>query len=450
MRPSLSFETEGRDSGAAPEALPSGPGAAAGGWRRAVAEWPRSSAFQTASTLWFAAFCAGFSLLPGEASQRLLFYGFVPFALPAVALAAGRVWRSPLAWAIAAFLVYMAASALWSVHWLSVGDAARKSFWIGFFLVLCALRPPDTWRPVVLATLLFAAGVAIWSMADFLPTCSEGVRFTGYGQHANSNYTAMVAGMVGLLGLSATLSARGGPSVVLLAAQAPVSGLLAVTGSRAALYSYLAGLGLSVLLVILPGTFRGVGRVVAMLAVCLAVGLFTVQDRCVVHQPGAAQEGGMGWLTAQLARGDKFRILIWTENLHRVAQRPVFGYGVTTPDEVFLDGERVGTHAHDMFLAQAFYGGVTGLLLWAGVLVLALRVAWKRWRAGGDTTLVAALLFLFLVGLVDVGPVLVDVQAIWFYVWLPLGIALSCDLADRNPRRSTPAEAPPPGPLPMA
>jgi hypothetical protein len=63
------------------------------------------------------------------------------------------------------------------------------------------------------------------------------------------------------------------------------------------------------------------------------------------------------------------------------------------------------------------------------VFVLAARVALRAWRDGGEVMPLVGLWFLFAVGMVDIGPVVVDIQAIWLYVWVALGIVLSSDVA---------------------
>jgi O-antigen ligase len=101
-----------------------------------------------------------------------------------------------------------------------------------------------------------------------------------------------------------------------------------------------------------------------------------------------------------------------------------------------VGGHVVGYHAHNLFLAQAFYGGAVGALLWLAVFVLSFRAAAGTWRASGDFLPLLGLSFLFIVGMVDIGPVIVDVQAIWLYVWIVLGVVLSYDTAARGALRA--------------
>jgi O-antigen ligase len=377
-------------------------------------------------TVWLGVFCAGFALLPGEWEQRWLFYIGIPLALPAVADAARRLAGGALFWTLTSFLAYSGLSALWSDQWLTVGDELRRAFWIEYFLLICcAIGASDLgWlRRVLQAVLLFAAVVAIYAVANFFGHCSDCGRFVGFGAHANSNYTASIAGALGLIGVAAAFSSGAVPSAAMLASQAPLCALLIATGSRAALLAYLGASLLSAGLVVRrSGRHHAVRAVVAVLV-------------CTVVAVAAVAALGPNWLHTEIARGDSLRLQIWAENLQRIAQRPWFGYGATARDTVPLGTGEIGIHAHNSLLAQAFYGGVVGCGLWLAVLVLALRCGVRVFRARGELLPLGPLVFLVAVGLVDIGPVVVDVHPAWLYVWVVLGIALAYDTGLR--RRAT-------------
>ena len=378
----------------------------------------RKELYQRIVTLWFGVFCAGFSVLPGEWEQRWLFYVGIPLALPAVVHATRRLAGGALFWALTAFLVYSGFSALWSDNWLTVGDELRRAFWIEYLLLICCAIGETSLpflRVVLQGVLLFAAAVAIYAVADFFHGCVDCGRLTGFGAHSNSNYTATIAGAVALLGLAAVFSGPGVPSLGLLAAQAPLCALLIATGSRAALAGYLGALVLSAALVLRRAGKRHAARAIAAVLGCVAVAV------------GAMALLGRDWLRTEIARGDSLRLHIWSENLQRITRRPWFGHGATTPDLVPLQGGEIGIHAHNMFLAQAFYGGAVGCALWVAVLALAMLVALRVWRRRGELLPLVPLGFLLVVGAVDIGPVVVDVQPPWLYVWVVLGIVLAYD-----------------------
>ena len=371
-------------------------------------------------------FCAGFSLLPGEWEQRWLFYIGIPIALPAVVDAWRRLAGGLLFWTLAGFLGYSAISAGWSGNWLSIGAELRRTFWIGYFLLICCAIGEANLvllRRVLLGVLLFAAAVAVYAVADFFLGCSDCGRFTGFGAHANSNYTAMVTATIALLGLTAAFSGESEPSLALLAAQAPLCALLIVTGSRAALLGYIGASLLCMALVVCRSGRRHAARAVGAVLGCIGVAVIALAGL------------GRHWLHNEIARGDSLRLHIWAQNLGRIGQHPWFGHGATAKDLVpLVDGE-VGVHAHNVFLAQAFYGGVVGCALWLAVMALALRVGVRVLRTRGEVLPLLPVVFLLVVGTVDIGPLVVDVQAEWLYVWVVLGIVLAYDTDLR--RRAT-------------
>jgi O-antigen ligase len=380
---------------------------------------PRADAYRRMVAVWFGIFCAGFAVLPADWEQRWLFYIGIPLCLPAVADASRRLARGALFWTTVAFLAYSGVSALWSDHWLTVGDELRRSFWIGYFLLICCAIGADSiplLRRVLQGVVLFAASVAVYAVSDFFLHCGDCGRFAGIGGHGNSNVTASITGAIALLGLAAGFSGAVPPSPVLLACQAPLCALLIATGSRAALLSYFGGSLLSAVLLLRRSHTRHAVRAIATLSGCIAVGIVAVAAL------------GRGWLRTEIARGDTLRIQIWSENLQRILQRPWFGHGATAPDFVVQDnGAIIGQHAHNLFLAQAFYGGAVGCALWVAVFALALRVSWRAFRSRGELLPLVPLAFLLVVGDVDIGQVVTDVQPVWLYVWVVLGIALAYD-----------------------
>jgi O-antigen ligase len=379
---------------------------------------------------WATVFCGGFAVLPGEMLQRALFYGALPLILPAAVAAARRLRPGPLAWSLGAFLLDLGVSGLWSDDPATVGKTLQKALAIGCFLLVCVAigqegggRGARQWQRILRGAVLIAAGFAVVSLAVHLTSCAD-CRFIGFGRHANANYTAAVAGSIGVLALAAVLIEPGRNGLVLLTCQVPLLGLLIATGSRAALLAYL-GVGLMcATLVALRGRRQQAVRAFVAIGTLLAVAV------------AAAAWLGWGWIEAEIGRGDTYRLFIWSEDITRFFQHPLLGHGAEASDEFAVNGQVVGYHAHNLFLAQAFYGGVIGLALWTAVVVTALRVAWRAWRTRGDFLPLAGLAFLLVVGSVDMGPVLVDVQAIWLYVWVVLGITLSYEAAGRTPRQS--------------
>jgi O-antigen ligase len=413
--------------------LASPPSAAASAAAWLAAQWPvylnlpNSARYREALAVWLGVFIAGFFVLPAEWPQRLLFYGGIPLTLPAAVAAARIMWISPLARVLAVFLGYSAISAVWSDNWLTVGDQTRKAACIAYFLTVCCAvgqGGPARWRWLLRGVSVFAAVAAVALAAGFLSDCTGCDRFTGYGRFANANYTASVTGSVALMALASVLSTPGRLRWNLLACQIPIVFLLLLTGSRAALLAYLGGAVLAGVLLGLRQPARARQTVLAILA-------------CLAMVAAAAAFQGPDWIVAEFGRGDTFRLQIWATNLERVAERPWFGHGSTAQDRFAIGDQVLGYHAHNLFLAQAFYGGIPGALLMLAVFVLAARAAMRAWWQSGDVLPSVILFFLFAVGMVDMGPVIVGIEAIWLYVWVTLGIVLSYDVLRRGRASAT-------------
>jgi O-antigen ligase len=333
--------------------------------------------------------------------------------------AARRSAGGALFWTMTCFLAYSGVSALWSGRWMTISDELRRAFWIEYLLLIfCYIGSGSVplLRRAMEFVLLFAAAAALLTVVVFFAYCEDCGRFAGFGAHAKATRTAMIIGAIGLIGLSATFCRTSARAALLLACQAPLCALISATGSRGALPSYLACVLLSATLMA-----RCAGGRRARLAIGTALG-------CVIVAAAAISALGRGWLDEQLRRGDSMRLELWAVNLKRIAERPWFGHGATAWDIILLPNGEIGTHAHNLFLAQGFYVGLVGLALWVAVFALSLRVGVRVFRARRELLPLVPILFLLMVGCVDIGAVVIDVQPEWLYVWVVLGIALTYDI----------------------
>lgn len=373
--------------------------------------------------LWLGVFCAGFCVFPGEWEQRCLFYVGIALTLPAALVAVRHVRGSALFWALTGFLAYSALSPLWSDRWLAIGDQVRRAACIEYFLLVCCwigLGGTAQWRPILRGVMAFAALAAAVEVIGFMAFCRGCTRLIGYGAHANANYTASVTAVVAVLGLAAVVTAPGRRRRLwLVICQVPLVALLLAAGGRAALLAYAGALLLTALLM---GLRTGPRRAVPVVA-ATACGITALV--LAIHWIAGR------WMAAELGRGDTGRVEIWAANVQRIMQHPWFGHGSNALDRFAANGKVIAVHAHNLFLAQAYYGGAVGFGLWVAVFALAIRASWRAWRAQGDIVPGSGVFVLLAIGMLDIGYVVVDVQAIWLYVWVVLGVALSYDVAAR-------------------
>ena len=140
------------------------------------------------------------------------------------------------------------------------------------------------------------------------------------------------------------------------------------------------------------------------------------------------------WL---LPRGDSHRPEIWAHALQRVLfGDPIFGLGIATDDDVLV-GDLRFDHAHNMYLAVFFKGGIIGFVLMLGLIARCGYTLLKNY-ADADAKLGLSILALTLSAYLLDGHELLDkVGETWFLFWLPVAIAVGLEW---RPRAAQPDE----------
>ncbi len=317
--------------------------------------------------------------LPGSASS-------VIFPLLAVAVLAvtptDRLARIPIIWTLTAFVVWMAASRLWSVSPSSTDFVIRSDLpaLVLVGLVVGTIEPRVVVRTL---TVTFVAIVA-WSLAASLafPRSRELVYDAGFiepqegfrGMFGHKNQLGMFA----VLGMATVLAfVRGRPRRMML---------LLIIGTVLGTRSATAGSGLFAVLFLwfwlaAVGSQRSVRErslvllaslVSAVLGVLLALRL--LPTLLGVYQKDLTFSG---------------RTLIWDESMTLVADRPWAGYGFgalfsgTPPPITGELRRRIGfdaAHAHNGVVGLLLDVGVIGLALFALVVVEAVVLAVRALR----------------------------------------------------------------------
>jgi len=119
-------------------------------------------------------------------------------------------------------------------------------------------------------------------------------------------------------------------------------------------------------------------------------------------------------------RGTHLRLQAWSRTVHMIEQRPLFGHGLAAN----LDLPGI-TFPHDIYLGVLFYSGAVGLALFVALAVLvALRLI--RMPPGPERLwLVALCANAAVAGLTDLGQITKGPDALWFILWLPVGLILA-------------------------
>ena len=142
-----------------------------------------------------------------------------------------------------------------------------------------------------------------------------------------------------------------------------------------------------------------------------------------------------GW-DELVKRSTSFRPEIWGELISRTLQTNwLLGHGIIADSSVAHSSYEHGVfsfhHAHSVYVATFFYGGVVGLLGFLGLLAyLGLRL----YQANGAEMrglATMALIYAAVVMFFDGDRLLVKVDYLWIVFWLPVAMVLVVDQQKR-------------------
>lgn len=344
-------------------------------------------------------FVAGYFLLPQAPDHYRVYY--VAVLLPVLWLAR-RSHRlladNPLYWLVLAYVVYIAASALWSPTVTALGSidmAWHALLVISFTLASGWLARTDQlrlWTLLEAVSVLAAAAGAVSAVVFYQHHPFPISRLEPLSRVNNPVLAGCTYGLFFLIAMNAAVRptthsraiAFGCVALVLLA-------VVLMTQSRTALIALaaaaamLAGLRSRWLLAIACG-------VIALFA--LVPGLWPLVDRGIPYRPE-----------------------IWRSVIHGMDGHWLFGKGSLTPTAVTI-GARSFPHAHSSYLATLRDGGLFGLALFAAMLVTALATAVRSYRERPQ--LLALLVFAFLCVTPDSDRLLSRPKEYWLFFWLPV------------------------------
>jgi O-antigen ligase len=126
------------------------------------------------------------------------------------------------------------------------------------------------------------------------------------------------------------------------------------------------------------------------------------------------------------------RLEIWNLALDKAWERPWFGFGLNERQNFVVASGITHAIAHNIFLECLIYGGLVGLSLLLGLIVLALRGAWREYRRTGSFLLFAIVLYPLVFGFFDHFLTLSKVSIMWFQFWLPVGLIIGTEIRARR------------------
>ncbi len=340
------------------------------------------------------------------------------YALAILMLVTVRRWGDLLQFWHARWVVVLLAWLSISTLWSTPFDFRESvSIWTRALLVLffvasvaeCQLRGQlQRWMShalVLVGTVAMAA-----ALVNFWITVPADGRLNGLGQLDTHVIAALVFGVVLIFALRLLVEdARVGWRMVALLAVGLSMLCIALSDSRTAWVSVSLGAGAF----LLAHRVRDVEQLLMVMASIVLLGATLL---LVLVANDEIRE-------IILPRGDSFRLTIWSHVLERVAESPLIGLGITTPDAIVSESI-VHAHPHNLYLALLFQGGIIALGLYLIVLWKCLRTAMQTFEHA-DAKLALAVLILGSSAFLLDGHELVDkVGEAWFLVWLPVGICL--------------------------
>ncbi len=342
-------------------------------------------------------FLAACFALPTEAAFSLVFYAGV---LPPL-LARQPVWPHC---AVCALIIWSGLTLFWGE-----GDARRVfAFGLGAVCTLAymaalqqMLGDPAMRRRV--GTLLIWAGAAnaIWSIGRGVVLHTIAPQLLGWGVTQHPILGASVMSVCLLTALIRAL-AEARLRWVHAAACAVMAAFILLTEARGPLLACVV----SAAIIGAGGPWRGRAFFALMAASVL---LHSEPDSWRRHQVGVLMD-----------RGLHDRPEIWSRTLELIREKPLFGHGLAAN----LDLPGV-TFPHDLALGVLFYSGAVGFALFVTLLVV-VADRLRRIPPGSERLwLVALCANAMIAGLADLGQITKGPGALWFIVWLPVGLVLS-------------------------
>jgi O-antigen ligase len=366
----------------------------------------------------FVAFTAAAFLVRPTPLWALLFYAImVPIFVRALVRRERAVARVAEIAVIAALLLYMGASILWSAE----ADSPRRLKYLvailtnGAFIAAAVAFFRDAEQRLLrlFVPVLLAAAALNVALSLVLHVLEAGVyqRLEGWAETRQSVLGGLVISLVFSL-LLAHAARQPAVDWRLVALGVALLAFIALTRSRSAMVTAAAAAGIA-----LFHRHRGTAVWIVAVAVLPLLAVAAVQPEVTWR------------IIAELAeRADSSRLMIWRITWEQIALRPLLGHGLAN---VFPIAEPF-THPHNLYLAMLYYGGVVGLLLYMALLgSLAVRAV-RSWRTPERLLFLMLFAHVVLAGAFTLAQLFRDVSEQWLILWLP--IAMIIGLAVRRER----------------
>ena len=367
--------------------------------------------------------CAAFFL--ETRGHRVLFYGV---ALPVFVLSLrelnlrslGRTSIPKLAFA---YVAYVLVSGPWTegLLWTDMANLLRLALLVSVFFAVTALLAAgsESFEKRLFVCFALAAGLSLLVVFAVRIFGDEPDlwRLTGLGLASHPIIGATLYGSAVLIAAFCLLPQAGGMGERLLWVGVIGLGLgfMLLTASRGPLIALVCALLATTLI-----ADRRIAMIVfSLCGVGLLAGVF-LELKPVLYLYERAPSGHFD---------------IWRQALQAIAEHPWFGHGS------LAEGGFAGKHgpsrsAHNLLLANQFYGGIPATLLLVALLGVAALWAYRAAVQGKPVYLVL-LVFGFVASLFDSRSLVQNLGREWVTLWLPIGLLAAHELRDRNSRRKS-------------
>ena len=107
------------------------------------------------------------------------------------------------------------------------------------------------------------------------------------------------------------------------------------------------------------------------------------------------------------------------------------GHGAPAGSELLIDGT-VHKHAHSIYFATFFYGGIIGLILLLSLLAASFGALFRMGAGQKVILAVTTLLYSVIVLIFDGDRLLEKVDFMWVVFWLPIALGLAATLKENG------------------
>jgi hypothetical protein len=327
---------------------------------------------------------------------------------------------------VIAFILYLSLSALWATD-ASLSQSG-KYLGYGFLLATFVLGVPlmksqfPEFLKWFLMTLVLSATISCiysiylyLSLPDYHPLDEE--RLYALGRLRNPVISALSYGVVASICFNLILSEKSYIRWLWLACFSALLLAILMTETRGVWVGLLASIPCIVLLQ-KSLSWRAKGLIFFSLIATLAAALLTTWLG--------------GYWDEVLLRSTSFRPEIWTKAVQvTMDASPLLGHGAPAVSELMIDGT-AHKHAHSIYFATFFYGGIIGLLLLLALLASSFRELSKMEISGPVILAASTLLYSVIVLLFDGDRLLEKVDFLWVVFWLPVSLVLVATIRENG------------------